>query len=221
MPPPMRRRILSRVDIERALFVDYEGNTARPPTLLGWRIKGRNFGAIVEPSFDVCAGRYRVRSVSAVDHASKVAELIRLAQEDDCLIVSWSEHDLKHMRNVTGEDLRGVLEARYRNALRTVRAWHGRRHGIAIPDASLSEVAHLLGIHVPQRYGVGLVGDALRLIREQLNQGRSWPELTPAARSGWVTVVKHNRYDLQAMQEVLQVITADPVFTTAAAQGLG
>jgi uncharacterized protein YprB with RNaseH-like and TPR domain len=36
-----------------------------------------------------------------------------------------------------------------------------------------------------------------------------------------VTVVKHNRYDLQAMQEVLQVITADPVFTTAAAQGLG
>ena len=221
MPPPMRRHILSRVDIERALFVDYEGNTARAPTLLGWRIKGRNFGAIVEPSFDVCAGRYRVRSVSAVDHSSKVAELIRLAQEDDCLIVSWSEHDLKHMREVAGEDLRGVLEARYRNALRTVRAWHGRRHGIAIPDASLNEVAHLLGIHVPQRYGVGLVGDALRLIREQLNQGRSWPELTPAARSGWVTVVKHNRYDLQSMQEVLQVITADPVFTTAAAQGPG
>jgi hypothetical protein len=60
--PPALKASTARLDsaeVERAIYLDYEGNTDAPPTLLGWRIEGVHFGAIVEPLFGTCANRYR------------------------------------------------------------------------------------------------------------------------------------------------------------------
>jgi hypothetical protein len=75
--------------------------------------------------------------------------------------------------------------------------------------ASLDFFEDLLGFQVPERFGLGLVGKALGLIRGQIQEGRSYAELTNAAREGWTTVVRHNKLDLEGMAHVLRVMTTE------------
>ena len=56
---------LSAAEIQRAIYIDYEGNMHAAPTLLGWRVDGQNHAAIVESGFADCAGRYRAKHVTA------------------------------------------------------------------------------------------------------------------------------------------------------------
>jgi hypothetical protein len=52
------------------------------------------------------------------------------------------------------------------------------------------------------------VGEALRLIRNQLKEGRDYLGLSDKARVAWVKIVKHNRHDLIGMAHVLKFITS-------------
>ncbi len=202
---------LTALEVQRALYVDYEGNTDRPPTLLGWRFDGATYARIVEPRFGTCARRYRVKDVDAGDHADLVRALIEQSASEDRRIVSWSEHDWSHMLRVLSDSEQAFLQVHYRNAIPTARAWHRRTRGHTPPDgARLAYFMHLVGYPVAEKYGQGVVGDALRLLRNQLESGRTYPELTPAARKGWVSVVKHNAADLEGVQAVLQHILGVP-----------
>jgi hypothetical protein len=203
------RRRLGVAEVERAIFFDYEGNTKRPPTLLGWRVNGGNHAAIFEAAFATCADRYRAKCVVLQDHAQLARQLIELAEREDRLLVSWSEHDLGVMRAVLDPSWYERLLARYRNALRTVRPWHRTTIGPLDQPATLAYFSELVGFTVPERYGLGIVGEGLILLRKQLEEGRSYPALTPRARAAWVAIVKHNQHDLEATEFVLRVVLAD------------
>jgi hypothetical protein len=109
----------------------------------------------------------------------------------------------KVLKPSDGERLKVV----YRNAIRTARPWYRQKYGPLPEKASLDFFEDLLGFHVPERFGLGLVGNSLRLIRDQIKEGRGYAELTNAARDGWTTVVRHNKLDLEGMAYVLQKIS--------------
>jgi len=200
---------LTREEVVQALYVDYEGNMDLPPTLLGWRVDGANFGAIVDQSFATCADRYRASGVLRRDHGELVQELIARAEAEQRRLVSWSEHDCRQMLAVLPDpDWQMRLHAVYRNAIKTARPWYRSVYGESPPKAELQHFLICLGHPPPERYGQGVVGSALRLLRTQLSEGRTYPELTPKARKGWVQVVKHNRLDLEGMEVVLRSATA-------------
>ncbi len=96
------------------------------------------------------------------------------------------------------------LKLIYRNAIRTARPWYRKKYGPLPEKASLDFFEDLLGFHVPERFGLGLVGNSLRLIRGQIEEGRGYAELTNAARDGWTKVVRHNKLDLEGMAFVLK-----------------
>lgn len=200
---------LTAVEAERALYVDYEGNVDRPPTLLGWREDGRTGGAIIEPTFSTCEDRWRARGVLVWDHEGLVKELITRAEQQDRRIVSWSEHDWRHMMQILGDE---VWQERlcnvYRNAIQTARPWYRRNHGPLPQAATLHFFLTLFGEAPPEIFGLEVVGTSLRLLRSQLAEQRKYPELTPAARKAWVRVVKHNRLDLTGMELVIKRVTA-------------
>lgn len=201
------RQPLCEKDVKQAIFLDYEGNIDKPPTLLGWRVDGKTHAAIVEPAFSACSNRYRAKNVTLVHHAVLALRLIAQAEDEGRKIVSWSEHDLEVMSKVLDESQQDRLRVVYRNAICTARPWYRRTTGRSIKDASLANFSELLGFDVPARYGLGVVGQGLRLIRGQIREGRTYAELTPRARASWVAVVKHNRLDLEAMEHVLLSIS--------------
>ena len=205
---PISRKALTTTEVGRAIYLDYEGNTGMAPVLLGWRFDGVNSQSIVDPTFSTCAGRYKAKAVDERDHQQLVRDLIDRARREDRRIVSWSRHDLNQMLAVLDPEEATTLHSVYRNALDTARPWHRKTRGTVSPDgARLSYFSELLGFPVPDRFGLGIVGDGLRLIRSQIEQQREYAQLSPKARGAWVAIVRHNRLDLEAMEHVLRTIT--------------
>lgn len=198
---------LTAQEAMNAIYIDYEGNIKVPPTLLGWYVDGDYMASIIEPVFETCENRYKAKGIFLEDHSDLALRLIHQAEDEGRLIVSWSEHDFLQMSKVLEPKDLERLKAIYRNAIRTARPWYRKKYGPLPQEASLDFFEDLLGFYVPERFGVGLVGNSLRLIRSQIVDGRGYADLTNAARAGWTTVVRHNKLDLKGMAFVLRRIT--------------
>ena len=198
---------LTAQEAMNAIYIDYEGNIKLPPTLLGWYVDGDYMASIIEPVFETCENRYKAKGIFLEDHSDLALRLIQQAEDEGRLIVSWSEHDFLQMSKVLKPKDHERLKAIYRNAIRTARPWYRKKYGPLPQEASLDFFEDLLGFYVPERFGVGLVGNSLRLIRSQIVDGRGYADLTNAARAGWTTVVRHNKLDLEGMAFVLRRIT--------------
>ena len=200
---------LTAEEVKKAIYIDYEGNIKLPPTLLGWYVDGEYKASILEPLFETCENRYKAKGVYVEDHTQLALRLIQQAEDEGRLIVSWSEHDYLLMCKVLMPRDAERLKLVYRNAIRTARPWYRQKYGPLPEKASLDFFEDLLGFHVPERFGLGLVGKALGLIRGQIQEGRSYAKLNNAAREGWTTVVRHNKLDLEGMAHVLRVMTTE------------
>ena len=198
---------LTALEAKNAIYIDYEGNIKLPPSLIGWHVDGEYMASILEPLFETCKNRYKAKGIQVEDHAQLALKLIQQAEGEGRLIVSWSEHDYLHMCKVLKPSDAERLKVVYRNAIRTAKPWYKQKYGPLPVKASLDFFEDLLGFHVPERFGLGLVGNSLRLIRDQIKEGRGYAELTNAARDGWTTVVRHNKLDLEGMAYVLQKIS--------------
>ena len=199
---------ITSADAKSAIYLDYEGNKDKSPTLLGWAVSGKYKAAIVEPLFATCADRFRAKGIYAEDHANLVLRLITQAEDEKRLIVSWSEHDFNQMAMVLKPDDIHRLLLVYRNAIRTARPWHQMKYGKLPGSATFDYFESLTEYVGPEKFGLGLVGEALRLIRNQLKEGRDYSGLSDKARGDWVKIVKHNRHDLIGMVHVLKFITS-------------
>jgi hypothetical protein len=197
---------LTAKEAKNAIYIDYEGNMKLPPTLLGWYVDGEYKASILEPLFETCENRYKAKGILVADHAQLALKLIQQAEDEGRLIVSWSEHDYLHMCKVLTPRDAERLKVVYRNAIRTAKPWYKQKYGPLPEKASLDFFEDLLGFHVPERFGLGLVGNSLRLIRGQIEEGRGYAELTNAARDGWTKVVRHNKLDLEGMAFVIKKV---------------
>lgn len=198
-------------ELARAIFIDYEGNIDRDPTLLGWRVDGQTHAAILEKEFATCSDRYRAKDIHLNTHKQLAGELLSQASDEDRVIVSWSEHDLRVINQALSAKDQERFSSRYRNAITTARSWHYKTMDKRAPIGDLSYFCQLLGFPIPKKYGTGKVGHGLRLIRNQLHEGREYPDLTPKARASWVAIVKHNDLDLRSMEFVLQSMLQMPL----------
>ena len=195
---------LTAEEVKKAIYIDYEGNIKLPPTLIGWYVDGEYMASILEPLFETCENRYKAKGVYVEDHTQLALRLIQQAEDEQRLIVSWSEHDYLLMCKVLTPSDAERLKLVYRNAIRTARPWYRKKYGPLPEKASLNFFEDLLGFYVPDRFGLGLVGESLRLIRGQIEEGRSYADFSKAAKNGWTSVVRHNKLDLEGMTFVLQ-----------------
>lgn len=213
-----RKPVLEGGELARAILVDYEGNkpapgadTHTPPTLLGYMIDSEVAAGIVESLFaESCAAKYRARHAVAEVHRDLVTRLLARAEHENRVIVSWSEHDLKHMTRAAPE-MAARLLAVYRNAIKPAKRYLCKQ-GIPLRkgQARLYRVCEILQIPVVGKYGEGLVGQGLGMIRKQLESQRGYGDLTPAARHAWQNIIKHNQQDLVTMKAVLERVFASP-----------
>ena len=197
---------LTAQEAKSAIYIDYEGNIKLPPTLLGWYTDGQYKASILESLFETCQNRYKAKGILVEDHEKLAVRLIQQAEDEGRLIVSWSEHDYLLMCKVLTPRDAERLKVVYRNAIRTAKPWYKQKYGPLPEKASLNFFEDLLGFHVPERFGLGLVGNSLRLIRDQIKEGRGYADLTNAARDGWTSVVRHNKLDLEGMAVVVSKI---------------
>jgi hypothetical protein len=219
MPAPWKQ-IITADETRRAIYIDYEGNKDRPPTLLGvlisestneeeWRLQQTVF----EPEFWPCVGKKGAKTTAKGDHVNTLRQVIELAHNNERCIVAWSEHELNIVQELEGlsNKEKKTFEASYRNARHTAKRWlrscHPESHIKPIALATCLEIA---GIRVPDKFGPGRVGYNLRTIRKQLKErGGTYGDLTPGARVKWREVTGHNKHDLEDMRKLLMKMAVD------------
>jgi hypothetical protein len=227
MPPHgegRRPRALSLDDSKRAVYLDFEGSKNRAPTLCGLLYEGDETSdgnallrqVILERAFDTCARRRRTAHVVGMATEEFLMYVVALARDEKRLIVSWSEHDLRKLREMCeslGARMEAALLARvHRNARLLAVRWMQRTHHTRLGrgNNSLANYLPYFGLSVPKQFGAGMVGEALRDLRARFNRGDTYGGLSARRRKLWRQVVRHNEFDCVVMREMVLTMVAGP-----------
>ncbi len=192
---------LTAAEAERALYIDFEGQTDKTPVLLGiLRRRGKGdepsvFQLVVDPEFEAAGPDLR-------GLRDAVEVLVLRAERRDRRIVSWSEHDLEVVRRLRDEDpdLVARFERRYANALAVAKHWANRLHPDDKPgNGKLGGYLAMIGYQVPLDAVAGDVGDTIAALRPTLAAGRP---MTARQKERWARLRSHNRHDCAGMRMV-------------------
>ena len=208
--------VITPAESESAIYIDYEASAGRSPTLLGVSVAGEIRVWVVEPGFHPCCGRAGTCRTAPADHTRCTVELVDRAEAENRLIVSWSAHDLRLMEPaLAGDPTRtAILHSRFRDARFSGRRWMARQSErrqalVREQGHKLDVYRELFGIHQPERFGSGVAGDAMRMLRRQLAEGRRFGELTAKARESWHVLVRHNEFDLTTLELVCRRVSGE------------
>jgi hypothetical protein len=203
--------------VHRALFIDFEGNVDREPTLLGsyWLdgLTPRFEQYILEPEFHKLAERGLRPAMAAealvfCSFREGLEALAHRAQSEDRLLLAWSTRELKAIQKYLHDpDLVACYEERLIDAKKPAKRWKRRVH----PDVrwkrrdrfdplhSLERYQALVGYAVPTVHRAGRTGIRLRNLRARLQSGRP---LTRGLKGHWTKLLNHNFHDCRGMREV-------------------
>jgi len=131
-PMPRSRpghQIITPSEARTAIFIDYEATTKRAPTLLGVRIEKATQVWVLETAFQRCVGLGGASRTLRCDHSQCVTALVDRATQENRVIISWSEHDLRLMAPALAGDTDRLasLHAQYRDAKKSGRRWMARK----------------------------------------------------------------------------------------------
>ncbi len=219
MPSPL----LTPNEAQRAIYIDFEGNTDTKPTLLGILYKPEadkhaEFPVdvveqwVLEPAFYGSVDGSGAPTGS-VELLRRALELIAFAKKQKRRIVSWSQHDFTLIMDalVTRPRAQRTFKALYRDAKRTGEAWSKSWPSDERPEVqALTHYLKRVGYEVPAQFGPGLTGESLRVIRKSLETHQhNWQRLTRLQRERFHAVLMHNRHDLLGMRAVVEHATTD------------
>ena len=223
----MKKQLISRFEADRAIYVDFEkpGLPNAPPSVLGVLYAPdpeSHPGAIifeqwvVDPHLWPIAGSLvpdapKGSRCVAADLDVIADDLVRLAEDEDRLLVSWSSHDLTlFLENVSESRLAAAIETRHRDGKLTARRWKNKHHSDAVPPKvafgganKLSFYMELVGFAVPPGYGQNVAAKGINAaLGALLKTGGSTVGLSTATNRAWKATRAHNYYDCAGMWTV-------------------
>jgi hypothetical protein len=211
----LQQAILKSEDLRGAVWIDFEGNKNRPPTLLGILEEPTEYRvAILEPAFKD-AESYRVRfGAVAFEDLTVVAEtLVEHCEEKESFVLSWSRREILAFEgaNLPPRTL-SALQKVYRNGLPTAKLWLRRVFGEDLPAPSdpweakyqLIKFMEIMAFEVPRSFGPGHTGRRLSEIRSMLDRRADFDSLTPTKKGFWTKTVGHNWYDCHGLRYVVR-----------------
>ncbi len=202
-------------DVEKAIYIDFEGNVDKPPTLLGAlyvdsTTKRDVFIQYVHEGIFYSAGEAKEDCTNAsIEEA--FTSLTEIARRDDRLFFAWSRHEKEIAEEfLKNRRLKTFVVERIIDCKKIARRWKNRFHrDVEFPRVTgqgrhrLYEYMKLIGYPVPPNAGPGNTGKRLRDIRGQLiKKDGSYEKLTGVAKGKWTKLLSHNRHDCTGMREV-------------------
>lgn len=211
----------TQAEARGAIYFDFEGNIDRPPTIIGYAYEADGdlcFGQVIvelemhkarkaSVSGTCLPGRARSESLASV-----MSMLLERARCEDRRLVSWSEHDLQKLleAGLSGADETAIVSAHV-NALHVAKRWLRWRDGQAFKtgENTLANYCTTIGFDIPEEYGPGISGEAIRLVRDHLSRHKSWNMMPYGVQNKWLRMLCHNYYDVMGMRQVLLTATAE------------
>ncbi len=217
---------LTRDELQRAFYVDFEGRGVEgdESLLLGvlWkRYKNKPLSLrhyILDARLNALTDECFMANADLEEHEwvtqnlkSTITELLQLAEAQDRLFISWSQHDYKIASEVLETSIQQQqLKERWRDGKATAIQWT-KRHGLEMPRgqnklSSYIKLLNYLGsvdLEVPEKYAEGRTGENLRVLLDASERYSEFDSFTERQQDRWCEVVGHNFYDLEGMREVV------------------
>lgn len=198
---------------ERAIYIDFEGNTDDDPAVLGIRTDGHVEHVILEEQLTPLTALTNPRHIvisASLDEA--IARIRQQAQAEDRLVIGFTLHDRMIVTTyATDQHLIDWFVEAYVNAKKPIDHWLRQQvsEGLIDPpqDRSLRSSMRAIGMDYKPGAGINVVGKTLTRLRNALAKQPDATALTPRTKSAWWKVLSHNSTDLHATEELLRRAT--------------
>lgn len=201
---------LSRTEVRRGIYIDFEGRLEGPPVLLGvlWVPRqGRDprfVQYVLDSSFRSAVSPPRTEA-RPLERAIEL--LVRRAADQRRVLIGWSTHEIDVVRG-HAPGIADRFEAVYRDGKAAAKRWRSvERPDLAIePDERKRK--HRLGVYAelfdyprPDDLGVKDVGMALGRLRSKL-ASVDFEDLDDGKKHEWEMILRHNEFDCRATRHV-------------------
>lgn len=207
-----RPKSMTLSEARSAIYVDFEQCKDEDPILLGvlFRADGgktvRYVRFLTDADFRhaVSPGVGGFEPPKYRELSSACRYVLRMAEREDRLIVSWSEHDLRVMHKGLKLAEHPALEQRYRDGKAIVKRWANSTGQGHEGRNTLASYPELIGYEVPEGAGTGRTGETIRRVRKSLtNKSEGFADLTPNQQARWLDLLEHNRHDCLGMRDLV------------------
>ena len=180
-----------------SIIIDFEGPIEGQPELAGVYYDNKFTTHFLSPVYESCINRYENSEVTSFEN---FCIWIDFMIEEGYKILAFSTHEgeilLPHMSNKN-------ISFWYRDAHKYFKKHPRMWRGIRMPRPfKLSSVLERLGIEERQ-YGDRKASQYLKYAKSQLEEGRSFENLTKAAKKKLTSVVNYNEDDVCCLREAI------------------
>lgn len=212
---------LTLSEVERAIYIDFEGTAVDPPSLLGalW-VDGDDdyfIQYVVEPQLWPAARAKSGAEGRFCEPANwdDLTEIRLLAEDEGRRVIAWSNHESEDLAtHVVAEDDREWFRDNVLNAIPIARRWKR----VAFPDVvfnvdpknpmrgrhQLQRYFDLIGYSVPSALGPGNSAQRIRYVRNMLEKkDGQFAALTPTAKAKWTKALEHNLHDCKGLRALM------------------
>jgi len=209
---------ITKSQAERAVYVDFESNSNKPPSLMGILYKDNDghdvfTQYIVEPGLQGASNLGKYCKVSSL--YSALEEVRRIVLDERRFLIAWSNNEIKVIRDYCPEILEGRFEARYLNAIPVAKSWHKEKYpGEKVPRTpgrgrhTLEYYLKKIGYTVPVGCGHGSASKPIGVMRKLLRKENGRTEkIHEKIKDAWDNMLTHNEHDCKGMREVIRQTT--------------
>jgi hypothetical protein len=226
----------SSLNIGGYLFLDFEKDTKENFYLAGYQNAGGFQQVILTPRLLGLAKELKLQLIRPEDFAREFLEGARTHQHT---VVAYSIAEQDILMSLLPEEQALLRSVQYLNLLKAARSWirkYKREEFEALPPLvksaneyskkrhpkSLASICRLIGFDAPADYAIGKTTSRFNTVISALEKrDQHYPSLTAVQKAKATKAIKHNRYDVEAMVELLNVIQkTDPNIVKRATSSL-
>ncbi len=221
-----RPNLPTPLEIQRAIYLDFEGFEALSPWMASVRCDGRTETVVFGDQSRELALAAEATGLRVEPLREFLGRISDRAREEGRRIAAYSSRELQVFKQegvnaeFVGEsylDVRGLavpwrrqrhpeVEAREKR-LRARRRARGLWHDPS--GNSLLAMAKLAGVKTTSCYGKGKTTSRLKAVADQIASKGGYAGLTSTVKRKWTNLIKHNRWDCEACELLLAIAVSD------------
>jgi hypothetical protein len=207
-------------------FLDFETNKKGDFYLAGYEISGDFRQVILTPRLRGLAKELQIQLTRPEDFSRDFLEGVRAQQGT---VVAYSTSEQNTLMSLLPDERSLLNSVQYLNLAKAARAWikrYKQKEFDALPPLvksandfskkrhpkSLASICRLIGFDAPNDYAIGKTTSRFNTVISALEKkNHNYLSLTAVQKAKATKAIKHNRYDVESMIELLKTIRkADP-----------
>jgi hypothetical protein len=195
--------LISPSEIERALYLDFEGFVESPPSLAGIRCENDFHQVVFDDALEPAAAAKGLH-LALVDNFLR--ELLHRCRREDRRLVAFSQHEKNVATLWADVDLASV----YCDGRKVAKRWVNRAgRGAELKEWGLKDLLRFISFERPTYLGAQQATQRLGYVRAMLIKRGRYERLTPTAKGKWTKLLAHNKIDCDGLRALMLLTATD------------